>query len=101
MFSYLREERFEKFPNNSHILGDKAYPCIPTLMVPYKDNSRLTHNQRKFNYSLSAARSVIERSFSLLKKRFRRLNYLDVKSIEWACKCNVCLCTTQHMYIAR
>lgn len=35
--------------------------------------------QRRFNTVLSQSRQVIERSFALLKGRFRRLKHLDMK----------------------
>lgn len=66
------------FPNDSHILGDLAYPLMPNLLVAYKNNGRLSRQERVFNTRLSAARSAIERAFALLKSRFRRLKYLDM-----------------------
>lgn len=99
MANYLTERRGEKFPGETHLVGDKAYPCLPTLMVPFRDDGHLTQNQRHFNYKLSAVRSVIERSFALLKKRFRRLIYLDVKDIEWACKYILACCILHNICI--
>ena len=64
--------------NGNHILGDLAYPLRLDVIVPYKNTGRLTRKQEKFNNSLSAARSSIERAFSLLKGRWRRLKYLDM-----------------------
>lgn len=70
------------FPNDSHIIGDPAYPLWPNLLVPYKDHGRLSVQQRKYNEKLSAARSCIERDFALLKGRFRRLKYVDMTKTE-------------------
>ena len=39
-----------------HVLGDSAYPLLPQLMVPYKDNGHLTPAQRKYNSCLSSTR---------------------------------------------
>lgn len=86
IFKYLTAMRNEKFQDDSHLIGDKAYPCLQALMVPYKENGHLTNEQRNFNFLLSSARSVIERAFALLKKRFRCLKFLDIKDIEWGCK---------------
>ncbi|XP_066585502.1 putative nuclease HARBI1 [Prorops nasuta] len=63
----------EKFPNDSHILGDAAYSLHRYLLVPFKDNSHLTEAQKKYNYYHSASRVMVERSLALLKGRFRSL----------------------------
>lgn len=62
-----------KFPNNTHLIGDAAYKIQKSLLVPYKDNGRLTERQTNYNYCLSSTRKVVERSISLLKSRFRIL----------------------------
>ena len=60
-----------------HLLGDSAYPLLPSLLVPYRDNGHLTHTQQKFNHIHSATRSIIERAFGRLKGMFRRLKGID------------------------
>ena len=47
------------------------------LMTPFRDNGHWTRRQRQFNTALSATRQKVERSFSLLKGRWRKLQYLD------------------------
>ena len=74
MLNFLRY-----FPNGEHILGDKTYPVLNWLMAPYKNDRRLSRSQKLFNLKLSRTRCVIDRSFALLKGRFRRLKYLDMK----------------------
>lgn len=96
VWQYMNEVD-EKFPENTHILGDKAYPCLPQLMCPYKENRQLTNRQRNFNYRLSAARSTIERAFGLLKKRMRCLKFLDVKCIEWIPKYIIACCVLHNI----
>lgn len=83
MWNKITQQQHVYFPNNTHLIGDKAYPCLPQLLVPYKDNGNLTEAQKHFNFKLSAARSTTERSFALLKGRFRCLKYLDVQRIDW------------------
>lgn len=70
------------FPNNTHIIGDPAYPLKQNLLVAFKNNGHLTRREIRFNRSLSAARSCIERAFALLKGRFRRLKYLDMSDVQ-------------------
>lgn len=67
----------EIYLGNCIILGDTAYPNLPWLITPFKDNGHLTEHQKLFNYKISATRVVIENAFGLLKGRFRRLRKLD------------------------
>ncbi|XP_066598850.1 putative nuclease HARBI1 [Prorops nasuta] len=64
------------FPENTHLLGDSAYPLSKTLLIPYRDNGHLNEVQVNYNRKLSAIRMVIERTYGLLKARFRKLKYV-------------------------
>jgi len=55
-----------------HLIGDSAYPLLRNLMTPIRDNGHLTRSQNVYNIKLSSIRSIIERSFGLLKSKFRR-----------------------------
>lgn len=99
IWTYMNEHAEDMFPNDSHLLGDKAYPIRPELMTPFKDNGHLTRSQTNFNYKLSATRSTIERAFGLLKKRFRCLKFLDVKRIDWIPKYIVACCVLHNICI--
>ncbi len=66
------------------IIGDGAYPLKSWLSKPCPYNGILTRAQKKYNRTLSSARSIVERSFWLLKSRRRYLlKHLDDKT------CNV------------
>lgn len=69
--NYLNDEN--KFPLDSHILGDAAYEIHQHLLTPFRDNGHLTAAQNNFNYRLSAARVTVERCIGLLKGRMRSL----------------------------
>lgn len=72
-----------KFPYDTHLIGDAAYKILKTILVPYKDNGRLTQRQKNYNYCLSSTRMVVERSIGLLKARFRiLLDKLPMKRID-------------------
>lgn len=73
-----------KFPNDTHIIGDAAYALHQHLLVPYVDNGHLTQRQKNYNFCHSSARMVIERAFALLKGRWRSLlHVLAVNDIEF------------------
>lgn len=73
----------DKFPNNSHLLGDAAYTIHEHLMTPFRDNGHLTDRQKNYNFCHSSARMSIERSFGLLKGRFRSLlSLLDMERVD-------------------
>ena len=55
------------------IIGDSAYPINAWLMKPFCNNPSLTPQQKRYNYRLSQARTVVENAFGRLKGRWRRL----------------------------
>lgn len=78
LFARLKNAENPLLPSNMHILGDCAYPLMKNLMTPFRDNGHLTREQTNYNVKLSTIRSIIERTFGLLKGKFRRLKYLDI-----------------------
>ncbi|CAN7980971.1 unnamed protein product, partial [Ixodes pacificus] len=65
-----------------HLLGDGAYPLRRSLLVPYRNNGRLTEQHRKYNTKHATTRVAIERAFGILKGRFRRLKYIEARRPE-------------------
>ncbi|KAF4528919.1 hypothetical protein B566_EDAN012619 [Ephemera danica] len=57
------------FPQHTHIIGDLAYPCLPTLLTPCKDNGHLTRRQKNFNFRHSSTRM----SFRTLKRKIQKV----------------------------
>ena len=55
------------------IIGDSAYPLLKWLVEPYPNRGHLPPDECEFNKKLSAARSVVERAFGMLKGRWRLL----------------------------
>ncbi|XP_051965445.1 uncharacterized protein LOC127631382 [Xyrauchen texanus] len=77
----LEEDPHSLVPQGMHIIGDSAYPLLPQLMRPYRDNGHLSARQRYFNRKRNAACVVIEHAFGILKSKFRRLHCLQMRSI--------------------
>lgn len=98
MWQYVTEDDV-KIPVTHHLLGDKAYPLLEKLLVPYRDVRVLTPQERNFNYRLSSVRNCIERAFALLKKRWRCLKFLDVRNIEWIPKYIMACCVLHNICI--
>lgn len=69
------------FPEDSHLLGDSAYPLCNRLLTPFRDDGHLSRKQVHYNVSHASTRSAIERAFGILKARWRRLNYLELHII--------------------
>ena len=92
-------------PAGMPIIGDSAYPLLPQPLKPYRDNGHIAARQRNFNRKLNTARVVTEHAFGILKGKFRRLQYLQMGSIErissavFACCImhNICLDPQDHI----
>lgn len=76
-------ERAALFENDSHLLGDAAYALTETMLVPYKHSRLLTAGELRYNDAHSATRQTIERAFGLLKGRWRRLKYLEMRDLQF------------------
>ena len=61
------EKIIEEMRVRSLPLGDGDYSSTTRLVKPYPSNIRLTDTQKKFNRSLSSAKVIVEKGFSLLK----------------------------------
>ena len=82
-----------------HIVADGAYPIQRWLLTPYRDNGHLTLDEKRYNRLLSANRVTIERSFGLLKGRFKRLQYLVTAEVETALKIILACCVFHNICI--
>lgn len=98
MASYLNDE--EKFPFDSHIIGDSAYELREHLLVPFKDNGHFTAAQKQYNFRQSSAR--VERCFAHLKGRMRSLMHcLPMKRIDLMAEYIVACCVIHNICLLR
>ena len=62
---------FEHQKVNGLLIGDARYSCTSYLMTPLRNP--LTRKERRYNVAHRRARNVIERTFGILKQRFKCL----------------------------
>ncbi|KAL3890494.1 hypothetical protein ACJMK2_002776 [Sinanodonta woodiana] len=51
-----------------HVIADAAYPCLPWIMTPYRDNGHLTLQQRDYNRTLRQQMGVDIKDIDELNK---------------------------------
>ena len=61
---------------HGHLLGDRGYPCQPTLMTPYHDPE--PGPQQWYNVAHCRTRAWVEMTIGILKARFQCLRTLRV-----------------------
>ncbi|XP_053192738.1 uncharacterized protein LOC128376912 [Scomber japonicus] len=85
-------------PPGYSILGDGGYPCLShpiSLITPFRQPVR-SHLQARFNNSLSRARCIVERSFGMLKTRWRSIFFKALEvDVTYVPEVIVC-CTVLH-----
>ncbi|XP_067000263.2 uncharacterized protein [Anabrus simplex] len=85
LYSRLVDRTNPLIEPHKHILGSSSYPQLPTLLTPYS-GAHLNDRQKKFNTLHDKARSIIDKSFKILKARFCRLQHVDISELEVASK---------------
>lgn len=83
--------------DGSIFLGDAAYPCLPQLITPYRDNGHLTQAQRNFNRIYSQCRISVEHGFGILKQRFRQLYFFKLKNMQFIVKFIFACCVLHNL----
>ncbi|XP_018360830.1 PREDICTED: putative nuclease HARBI1 [Trachymyrmex cornetzi] len=67
--------------DGSYLLGDRAYPCLKNLIIPYRDTGHLTRAQKHFNQRLSSCHVKVENAIDWWKQRFRQLYHFKLQNI--------------------
>ncbi|XP_018305551.1 putative nuclease HARBI1 [Mycetomoellerius zeteki] len=95
--SSLAEDLPALCQDGSIFLDDAAYPCLPQLITPYRDNGHLTQAQRNFNRMHSQCRISVEHGFGELKQRFRQLYFLKLRNMEFIVKFILVCCVLHNL----
>lgn len=95
----IQSDPFVMFPEDTHLLGDAAYPLTKFMLTPYKDNGYLTEYQKAYNYKQSATRNIIERAFALLKGKFPRMKLINSSNMSEICNIVISTCVVHNFCI--
>ncbi|XP_052125219.1 uncharacterized protein LOC127749746 [Frankliniella occidentalis] len=80
----LEDDNDELLQYDQHILGDKAYALMDSVMVPFKNLGNLTAEERAYNHSLCKSRVRIEHAFGKSFGQWRRMKHLESANVEIA-----------------
>lgn len=97
----FQELQSQNFPTQYHLLGDSAYGLSNVLIVPFRDNGHLLPEEKRFNSAHSSTRVDIERSFGLLKGKFRKLKFLDMRKVEDIPSVIITCCGLHNLILSR
>ena len=82
---------------NGVLIGDSGYACLPYLMTPYPDP--VTQPERRYSRALKVTRSLIERTFGVLKRRFHVLHSENRMAPDRVCTIVVACCILHNIAI--
>ena len=82
---------------NGVLIGDSGYACLPYLMTPYPNP--VNPSQRRFNRALRITRSIIERAFGILKRRFHVMHSEVRMTPERVCTITIACCILHNIAI--
>ncbi len=82
---------------NGVLIGDGGDACLPYLMTPYSEP--VIQSERRYNRALKVTRSLIERTFGVLKRRFHVLHSENRMSPDRVCTVVVACCILHNIAI--
>lgn len=100
IFDYINDP--EKFPNNTHIIGNAAYGLSKRILVPYPENGLRPITQREKNYNAhhNSGRTMIDKAFALLKGRWKSIqNTLSTNNTKFLPSHILACCVLHNMCI--
>ncbi|KAG6459505.1 protein ALP1-like [Manduca sexta] len=78
LYNTAMQNRNALFPHNTFLVGHSGYPSLPWLVPPFRENKRLTPQQREYNSLHASTRKMSDKAFTMLKGRFRRIKLFTV-----------------------
>lgn len=78
LYNTAIQNRNVLFPDNTFLVGHSSYPSLPWLVPPFRENKKLTPQQRNFNTLHLNSRKICEKAFNSLKGRFRRVKSFTI-----------------------
>ncbi|XP_014468367.1 PREDICTED: putative nuclease HARBI1 [Dinoponera quadriceps] len=86
----------EKFPNNTHLIGDTGYKLHQRLLTPYLNDGQLTECEKNYNSCHFASRMVIKKAFAHLRCRWKSLQrVLGITQMDYI-SCHILACCVLH-----
>ncbi|XP_037087214.1 putative nuclease HARBI1 [Pollicipes pollicipes] len=88
-------------PGDCFLVGGVSLPLRPWLMTPFRSN-RVAPGDKKhyYNQLLTDTVDVSRRALSVLKARFRRLSFVDTKSVKKAVMLTCAACVLHNMCLS-
>jgi len=77
------EEDLYFYSGDYHILGDSGYPLTERCLIPFTDHPNMGRAQRHYNWCHSSVRILIEKVFAYCKGRWRILEYIESREVQW------------------
>ncbi|CAL1527330.1 unnamed protein product [Lymnaea stagnalis] len=100
LFQDVKENQSVFFPNDCMLVGDLAYPLYSWLLTPYEGpDSNLNDKQIQYNFYLNIAHNTISKAFLHLRRRFPRLENIDVSDLENVVKIILVTCALHNFCI--
>ncbi len=81
-----------------YLLGDKEYPLISCIMIPYKNDGQ--HYVLEFLYNIRGkkAHSIVENAFGILKKTFWKLLVKSNLDVFFILEVFICYCLLHNLF---
>ncbi|KAF0294617.1 putative nuclease HARBI1 [Amphibalanus amphitrite] len=95
-----RDDMRENFvPGDCFLVGAETLPLRPWLMTPYRANRLPPSDARKYYYNtkMEQTAEVGRRAVGVMRARFRRLSFVDTKSVKKAVMLTCASCVLHNM----
>lgn len=78
LYNTAMQDKNSLFPHDTFLIGHSGYPPLQWLVPPFRENKRITTDQKDFNIIHSNTRKLSDKAFIMLKRRFRRVKHFTV-----------------------